>query len=136
MQVNPYLNFNGQCRVAFEFYQKCLGGEIVAMQTHGNSPMAEHVPTDWHDSIIHARMVVGDTVLMGSDLPPQDYGQPKGFAISITVDDAAEADRIFNALAENGTVQMPIQETFWATRFGMFTDQYGTPWMINCDKHA
>lgn len=136
MQLNPYLFFNGQCEAAFRFYERCLGGKIVMMLTHGESPMAEQTPAGWNDKIIHARMVVGDDVLMGSDAPPEHYEEMKGFSVSLIIDDPAEADRVFHALAENGTVRMPIQKTFWAVRFGMLVDQFGTPWMINCEQAA
>jgi PhnB protein len=77
---------------------------------------------------------LGDHVLTGADAPPEHYQKPQGFSVLLHIGDAAEADRIFKTLAENGTVQMPIQETFWALRFGMLVDQFGTPWMINCGK--
>jgi PhnB protein len=134
MELNPYLFFNGQCEAAFKFYEQCLGGKIVAMLTHGETPMAEHVSPEWQGKIVHARLAVGDRVLMGSDAPPEYYEEPKGFSISLSIDDPAEAERIFNALAENGRVQMALEETFWAVRFGMVVDRFGTPWMINCEK--
>ena len=134
MELNPYLMFNGQCEAAFKFYEQCLGGKIVAMLTHGETPMAEHVSPEWQDKIIHARLMVGDKVLMGSDSPPEYYEEPKGFSVSLNINEPAEAERIFNALAENGRVQMPLEETFWAARFGMVVDRFGTPWMINCEK--
>ena len=133
MQLNPYLNFNGRCEAAFKFYEKCLGGKIVVMQSHGESPMADQVPPEWRKMIIHARLVVGDMVLMGSDAPPERYEEPKGFSVSLQVDQPEEAERIFQALAENGAIRMPIQKTFWASRFGMLVDQFGTPWMVNCE---
>lgn len=134
MQLNAYLNFSGQCEAAFKFYERCLGGKIVAMMTFDETPMADRMPADWRKKIVHARLTVGDQVLMGSDAPPDHFEEPKGFSVSIGVTEPAEADRIFKALAENGDVQMPIQETFWAHRFGMVVDQFGTPWMINCEK--
>ncbi len=137
MELNPYLMFNGQCEAAFKFYEKSLGGKIVAIQTFGDSPMAEKVLPEWRDKIIHARLVAAGKVLMGSDAPPPDhFEQPKGFAVSIGVADPADADRIFNALSENATVQMPIQKTFWSVRFGMLVDQFGIPWMVNCEQAA
>lgn len=136
MQLNPYLTFGGQCEAAFKFYERCLGGKIEAMMTHEGTPMAAHVPEAWRNKIMHARLTVGDTVLMGSDAPPERYQKPQGFTVTLGVDDPAGAERIFKALSENGTVQMPLQETFWALRFGMFTDQFGIPWMINCEKPA
>jgi PhnB protein len=134
VQLNPYLTFNGQCEAAFKFYEKVLGGKIAAMIPHAGTPAEDHVPSDWRDKIIHARLVVGDKVLMGSDAPPERYEPEKGSSVSLGIDKPADADRIFGVLAENGTVQMPIQETFWAQRFGMLVDRFGTPWMINCDK--
>lgn len=134
MQVNPYLNFDGQCEEAFRFYEQVLGGKIEAMMTHGESPIAGEVPSEWHDRILHARLVVGDQVLMASDSPPEYYQKPQGLYVSLHVEDPAEAERIFRALAEGGTVTMPFQKTFWAAGgFGMLTDRFGTPWMINCE---
>jgi PhnB protein len=134
METNTYLMFNGQCETAFKFYEQCLGGKITLMQTHGDSPMAEHVSPEWRDKIIHARLTLGDNVLMGSDVPPEHYAKPQGFSVALHTTDTAEAERVFHALAENGTVQMPIQETFWAHRFGMLVDQFGFPWMVNHEK--
>ena len=134
MQLNPYLTFNGRCEAAFRYYEKILGGKIVAMIPHEGTPAAEHVPPEWRKKIIHARLVVGDKLLMGSDAPPDRYEEPKGFSVTIGVDTAAEAERIFNALADNGKVKMPLQETFWAIRFGMLVDQFGTPWMVDCER--
>ena len=134
MQLNPYLTFNGECEAAFKFYAKVLGGKIEAMLPHEGTPAAEHVPPEWRNKIMHARLTVGDKVLMGSDAPPAHHEPMKGFSVTLGVEDPADAERIFHALAENGTVRMPIQQTFWAARFGMLVDRFGTPWMINCEK--
>jgi PhnB protein len=135
MKLTPYLNFNGQCEEAFQFYAKCLGGKILFRMTYGESPMPpEATPTGWGGKILHATLAVGDQLLQGSDSPSEH--KARGFAISISLADAAEAERIFAALADGGAVGMPIQETFWALRFGMVTDRFGTPWMINCEKAA
>jgi PhnB protein len=134
MKTNPYLSFNGNCAEAFRFYEKVLGGKISALMTWADTPMAKEVPAETRSQIVHARMQVDDPVLMGGDAPPGRYEAPKGITVTITVEQPAEADRIFAALSEGGTVTMPIQETFWAQRFAMFTDRYGTPWMINCEK--
>ncbi|PZV15086.1 MAG: VOC family protein [Pseudanabaena sp.] len=136
MKLNTYLSFNDECEAAFKFYEHCLGGKIEAMMTYGDSPMAEQTPPEKHGKIMHASLIVGDTVLMGSDAPPNYFEKPQGFSVSLVFTDPDEAERIFSALAENGTVQMPIQETFWAARFGMLVDRFGTPWMINCDLPA
>jgi PhnB protein len=136
MQLNPHLSFNGQCQEAFKFYQQCLGGNIQTMMTHGDSPMADQVPSEWRDKILHATLVVGETALMGADVPPDSYKEPRGFSITIQINDPADAERIFGALSEGGTVTMPLQETFWAARFGMVVDRFGIPWMVNCGQAA
>jgi PhnB protein len=136
MRLNPHLTFNGQCEAAFEYYEKCLGGKVVMMMKYGDSPMAEQTSPGWREKIIHATFALGDNVLTGGDAPPESYQKPQGFSVLLHISDAAEADRVFNALAEKGTVQMPVQETFWALRFGMLVDQFGTPWIINCGKPA
>ncbi|MGI8991562.1 MAG: VOC family protein [Bryobacteraceae bacterium] len=134
MQLNPYLLFNGQCEEAFKFYERCLGGKIVAMFTHAGAPMADKVPPEWRDKIMHAALMVGDRMLMGSDCPPEQYETPKGFSVQLAVPGPLDAERIFHALAEKGTVRMPIQETFWSPRFGMLVDRFGTPWMVSCEQ--
>lgn len=136
MELTPYLVFNGDCATAFKFYEKALGGKIIMMQTHGESPMKDQTPADWQNRILHARLTVGDQVLMGSDSPPQDYHKPEGFSVSLSVKKAEEAERVFKALSESGSVQMPLEKTFWAERFGMLTDRFGVPWMVNCDLPA
>jgi PhnB protein len=136
MQLNPYLTFSGQCEAAFKFYEKVLGGKIEAMHPHAGSPMEDQVPPQWRSKIMHARLSVDGNLLMSSDAPPDRYEQMKGFTVTLGVNDPSEAERVFKALSENGTVQMPIQKTFWADRFGMLVDQFGTPWMINCEQTA
>lgn len=136
MQLNPYLMFNGQCKAAFKFYEQCLGGKIEATMTYGESPMADQTPSEWRNKIMHASLIVGDEVLMGADGPPDQYEEPKGFSVQLAIDDPAETERIFHALAENGTVRMSLQETFWTVRFGMLVDQFGIPWMVNCAQAA
>ena len=132
MQMNPYLTFNGQCEAAFRFYEKRLGAKIGSMISHAGTPSEAHVPAEWRNKIMHATLQFEDSVLMGADTPPDRYEPPKGFSISISLEDPAEAERIFQALSEGGSVRMPIQQTFWAKRFGMLVDQFGIPWMINC----
>ena len=109
MRLNTYLVFNGQCEAAFKFYAQLLGGKIDGMLTHAGTPAEQQVPAEWRDKILHARLIVDDNVLMASDAPPGRYEQPKGFSVSIQISDRAEGERIFNALAENGTVGMPFQ---------------------------
>jgi PhnB protein len=136
MQVNPYLFFDGRCEAAFKFYAQLLGGKIEAMLPHAGTPAEEHVPAEWRSKIMHAKLVVGDKVLMGSDSPPDRFDKPQGFFVTLGLSDPAEAERIFATLAEDGTVQLPLQQTFWATRFGMCVDRFGTPWMVNCEQPA
>jgi PhnB protein len=136
MQLIPYLGFNGQCEAAFKFYEQCLGGKIVAMMTYGETPAAGHTSPEFKDRIMHARLVADDAVLMGGDRPHAESETARGFCVSIQIDDPVRAERIFNALADGGQVQMPIGETFWALRFGMLIDRFGTPWMVNCEKAA
>lgn len=136
MQLNPYLTFNGQCETAFKFYETCLGGKIEAMFRHTGTPAEQHVPPEWRDKIMHARLAVNGQVLMGSDAPPDHYKEPKGFSVSLQFKDIKEAERVFNALAESGKVGMPLQQTFWAARFGTLVDRFGIPWMINGELAA
>jgi PhnB protein len=134
MRLNPYLSFNGQCEAAFRLYERCLRGKILMMMTYEGSPMAAEAPPGWGKKIVHATLTVGDQVLQGADVIPDHYQKPQGFSVNLNMDDAAEAERIFKALAENGDVKMPLQQTFWAERFAMVVDQFGTPWIINCEK--
>jgi len=136
MKINPYLNFNGNCREAFEFYAKALGCKVSFMQTYGDSPMANDSSPEMRDKVVHTFLEVNGTVLMGSDCPPDYYEQPQGISITLQVDNAAEAERVFNALAPNGTVTMALEKTFWAERFGMLKDQFGISWMVNYDGGA
>lgn len=134
--MNPYLLFNGDCESAMKFYEKSLGGKVEAMFTHEGTPIEKMVPAEWRKKIIHARLKVGDKVLMASDCPPDRYVKPQGFSVNLDFNNPADAERVFNALAEDGSVQMPLQQTFWAARFGMVTDRFGTPWMVNCESAA
>ena len=134
MQLQPYLYFNGDCETAFKYYERCLGGKIEAMLTHAGTPAEQHVPAEWRSKILHARLVVGEAVLMASDAPPGHYRKPQGFSVSIQIKDTARAEEVFRALADGGTVTMSFEETFWAARFGMLVDRFGTPWMVNCDR--
>ena len=136
MKLNPYLSFNGQCEEAFKLYEQCLNGKITFIMTYGDSPMKEQAPPGWDKQIMHVTLALGDQVIQGSDVPPEQYRKPQGISLSLNLKDAAEADRIFETLSRDGVVQMPLQETFWALRFGMVVDQFGIPWLINCEKPA
>jgi PhnB protein len=131
-----YLSFDGQCESAFKHYEKVLGGKILMMMRFNDMPAGAGAPQvpDMANRIVHARLQVGGRLLMGGDAPKQFASKAQGFSANIMVDDPADADRIFHELAEGGTVMMPISETFWARRFGMLVDKFGTPWMVNCEK--
>ena len=128
------LSFDGRCEVAFQFYTKCLGGKVTFALKWGDSPMAKDAPAEWAGKILHARLELGDLVLNGCDLPPGQYERPRGMSLLLGLDNPAEAERLFTALAENGSVRFPLQQTFWAERFGSVMDQFGIPWEINCEK--
>jgi PhnB protein len=134
MQWNAFLTFNGQCEAAFRFYEECFGGKIGLLLTWGGSPIAEQAPPEWAGKICHATLEAGGNVLSGADVPPGQYEPPKGFRLQLNLNHPAEAERIFQALAENGAVQMPLQETFWAVRYGDVVDRFGIPWAVNCER--
>jgi len=133
--LNIYLTFDGQCEAAFRFYARCLGG-TPELLTYRSAPTPAPVPPDWQDKVMHARLAIGEQVLMGCDAPPDRQEAMRGFSVSLGVDRVEDAERIFAALAENATVRMPMQQTFWAARFGMLVDRFGVPWMINCEGGA
>ena len=132
MQLNPYLFFDGNCEEAFKFYESALGAKIESILLHEGTPAAKDVPANWQKKVLHACLNLDGQILMASDAPPGRFEKPQGFSISISIKEPKEAEKIFHALAENATVHMPIGKTFWAERFGMLTDRFGVPWMINC----
>lgn len=134
MNTGTHLHFQGNCREAFRFYAETLGGRIVFAMTYGESPAAEHTPASMREQIIHARLELGEQFLLGCDTPADRYQAPQGFNVMVAVEQSDEAERVFTALTAEGTVTMPLQETFWAMRFGMCTDRFGIPWMVNCAK--
>jgi PhnB protein len=135
MKINPYLIFNGDCEAAFTFYAQCLQGTLEVMMTFGESPARDHTPANCHNLIIHTRLAVGDQAIMGSDTTPDRPSSGiSGCSISLNVDSIAEAERVFKALSDQGSIQMPLEATFWAARFGMLTDRFGVSWMVNCEK--
>jgi PhnB protein len=135
MKLNPYLAFDGRCREAFEFYEKIFGGRSAFIKI-GDSPMASSMPAEAHDRIMHVTLHIDDQVLQGADAPPGEFSKPAGFCIAVHFEDAAEGERVFRALAQNGNVQMPFQPTFWAKGFGTLIDQFGTPWLVNAGETA
>jgi PhnB protein len=135
MRAIPYLNFDGTCREAFEFYAQLLGGELEII-THGESPVADEVPPEMHDAILNAYLKAGDFEIMASDAPPEHHQPMTGVYVSLHLGDPAEGERIWNALMEGGRVDMPYEPTFWAAGFGMGVDRFGTPWMVNVEPVA
>jgi PhnB protein len=133
MQLATYLSFRGQCEEAFRCYEATLGGRVGPIFRYAGTSLASQVPADWQDKIMHGSMTIGDQVLMAADVAPERYEEPKGFSLSLQIKDTSEAERVFNDLAKNGRIVMPLEETFWAARFGMLVDRFGIPWLINCD---
>ena len=134
LNLNTHLNFNGQCAEAFKFYEQLLGGKITFSMTWGEMPGgADQFPAELHKRIMHSSISIGDGTLMGADSPPDRYQKPRGMNVSLHFKNAAESERIFNALAEGGEVQMPFQKTFWSPGFGMCVDRFGIPWMVNTE---
>ncbi len=128
MKLSTYVNFAGKCAEAFRFYEKQLGGKITMMMTHGQGPDQSRVNPDWKDAVLHARISVGDTELLGADIPS---AQPMRSAyLTLAVDSDGDAERIFSALSDGGEVFMPMEETFFASRFGQLRDRFGINWMI------
>ncbi|MFC5577857.1 VOC family protein [Lysobacter niabensis] len=134
MQFIAYLDFDGQCREAFDFYARVFNGRITMRMTYGESPMAGEMPPEAHGRVMHSQLESGSAILMGADGPP--HGPPSRGCVNIVVDTPAEAEHVFTGLSEGASEQMPLHETFWAHRFGMLTDRYGKGWMVNCMKPA
>ncbi len=133
MKTSTVLSFKGDCEAAFKFYEQHLGGQPGPIFRYAGSPLADSVPDDWGDKIMHGSIVVGDHLLMGSDVLMKQYEAPTGVSLSLQINDVADAERLYHALAEGGRVVMPLEKTFWATRFGSVVDQFGIPWLINCE---
>jgi PhnB protein len=134
MNISTHLGFDGKCEEAMKFYESTFGGKINFKMTWAESPMCDQVGEDFQDKIMHASLKVGDTIVMGADAPPGRYQKPQGIVVSVSVAQVEDAERVFKTLAEGGSVQMPFQETFWAKGFGMLTDRFAIPWMVNCEK--
>ena len=134
MNASAYLHFRGQCEEAFAFYAKTFGGEVTVLMRWSNMPdgtmPAGSVAAELARKVMHSEIRIGAATLMGADPPPERYTKPAGFGVTLAVESDAEADRIFTALGDGGSVTMPIGETFFAHRFGMVSDRYGIPWLI------
>ena len=136
MEMNPYLTFPGTCLEAFEFYAEVFGGGVSNVQRVAESPMAADFPPEAQGKVMHARVSIGNGLLMGSDNIMGGEAEAKGFHIQAGFDDPQKAARVFARLAKNGEIEMAFAPTFFATGFGMCRDRYGIPWMINCDTPA
>lgn len=142
MHINPYLFFHGHCEEAFAFYAKVLGGKVVEQHRYADMPpqtgeheggMSKEQIDRLKDQIMHATLQVDDQLIMGSDTPGEEA--IGGVKITLNFKDPADGKTIFDALSDGGTIEMPYQKTFWAEGFGMLTDKFGVPWMINAGDH-
>jgi len=127
-----YVNYPGHCEEAFRFYEQQLGGRIVSIMKHGDLPPNPALPKNWKNAVLHARIEIGNIVLMGADIPGAEPMRSAYLTLRFTTD--AEADRVYDVLREGGEVFMKMEETFYATRFAMLRDRFGTSWMLLCEK--
>lgn len=130
MKLLTYLNYGGNCRQAFEFYEKHLGGKITMLTTHGEQPDASAVPADWRNAVLHARIDLGGTTVLGADVPPDRFQPMRSAYLSLMASSTEEAERAYTLLSEDGQIFMAMAETFFAHRFAMLRDRFGTSWMI------
>jgi PhnB protein len=134
MKLNTYLNYGGNCAEAFRFYEEHLGGKITMMMTHGQMPGPNSVDTAWKDKVLHARIELGGTALYAADIPSPPFEPIRSAYLSLSVDSIDEAERIYTMLSEGGEIFMKMEETFFAHRFAMFRDRFGTSWMLINEK--
>lgn len=134
MKMNTYVNFSGSCAEAFRYYEKHLGAKVGTMMTYGQSPDQSRVKPEWKDAVLHARISIGDAELMAADIANAE--PMRSPYLTLTMDSDIEAERVFAALSEGGRVLMPIQETFFASRFGQMRDRFGINWMILHERHS
>lgn len=130
-RIAPHLTFNGDCRAAFQAYQRILGGTLTTLMSYGESPLASQVDARWHDRIVHATLQLQEAELTGVDLLPESYRMPQGFFVTLTVENADRGRAIFDALSDGGEVRLPYAPTFWSPGFGVLVDRFGIPWEIN-----
>jgi len=130
MKLLTYLNYGGNCEQAFRFYERHLGAQVTMMMTHGEAPNAKDVAPEWKNAILHARISIGETELLGADVPPDRFQPMRSVYLSLIVSSTDEAERIYALLSDAGQIFMPMQETFFAVRFAMLRDRFGTSWMI------
>jgi|SRR5688572_27709681 len=129
MELDIYLNYGGNCEQAFRFYEQHLGGKITFLMTHGEIQNS-NVPPEWGKAILHARIEIGGTVLMGADIPPDRFKPMRSAYLTLLLESDAEADRIYALLSDGGEIFMKMEETFYASRFAMLRDRFGTSWML------
>jgi PhnB protein len=130
MKLYAYLNYGGNCEQAFRFYEQHLGGKVTMMVTHAQNPNANQVPPEWKNAILHARISLGETELMGADIPPDRFQPMRSAYLSLIIGSSEEAERVYALLSDGGQIFMPMQETFFAFRFAQLRDKFGTSWMI------
>jgi PhnB protein len=131
MQVNPYIHYSGNCEEALNFYVKAIGAKIDVIMHVKGSPAVEHLPPEMADKVLHSQFTIDGEVVMASDAPPAHFEKPQGFSVALQIQDPAEGERIFKALADGGAIKMPYGATFWSKGFGMCIDKFGIPWMVN-----
>jgi PhnB protein len=132
MKLYPYLNFNGSCRTAFEFYTQHLDGKVTMMLTHAEGPDPDQVPASWQEAVLHARMRVGETELLAADIP--DAEPMRSAYLTLMADSIDQAERVYEALSGDGKVFMPMAETPFAVRFAQVRDKFGINWMILLER--
>ena len=130
MKLDVYLNYGGNCEQAFRFYEQHLGGKITMMMRHGEQPNAGNVPANWRNAVLHARIEFGKTVLMGADIPPDRFQPMRSAYLTLTADSAEQAELLYALLTDGGQIFMKMEETFFASRFAMLRDMFGTSWML------
>jgi len=128
MKLDVYLNYAGNCQQAFRFYEQHLGGKITMMMTHGQGPNAANLPAEQKEAILHARIEIGNTVVLGADIPKSEL--MRSAYLTLTLDSEMEAERLYALLSEGGQVFMKMEKTFFANRFAMLRDRFGTSWML------
>ena len=136
MKLYTYLNYGGNCRQAFEFYEKHLGGRITFLTTHAEGPNPNAGPPGWKDAVLHARIEIGDTQVFGADIPPDRFQPMRSAYLSLMLGSVAEAERIYDLLREGGEIFMRMEENFFAHRFAMLRDRFGTSWMLMYERNG
>ncbi len=138
MRLTTYLNYGGNCEQAFRFYEQHLGGTITMLTRHGEAPVASPgpPPPEWENAVLHARLTLGGTELLGADVPPDRFQPMRSAYLTLTFDTPSEAERVYVLLADGGQIFMKMEETFFAQRFAMLRDRFGTSWMLLTPKDS